>query len=382
MPEARVNVWVGGQRLDGSTLTLLEHLEVRESDSDPTAVALRFRMVQMPDGAFRPVDEDTLLPGVQLGVDVVAPGGLPRRLFQGYVTHLRPHYESIESNCYLEVLGMDVAVLMDAHERVATWPDATDSDAATQILESYGLRVEAETTVAQHTEDRQLLVQRGTDWAFVKKLARRNGFQVWFEFDADREDVFAWFKKPDVSGTPQADLVLLQEGQNLKWADVQYTGVGPLRYAGAAIDPLAKRLLRAEGDETTLALLGDEDAAQAVEDGLVAAGSGGAVALLRDAAPLDEALSAEAVGATDRARFVLELRGELDPSLYRGLLRARRPVLVRGLGQRYSGVYYVQTVRTMLYEGALSQSFVAVRNATGQSGAESFGQSAEEVPAA
>ena len=47
-----------------------------------------------------------------------------------------------------------------------------------------------------------------------------------------------------------------------------------------------------------------------------------------------------------RARFVIELRAELDPSLYRGLLRARRPVLVRGVGRRFSGVYYVQSVRT------------------------------------
>jgi hypothetical protein len=375
-------VLLGEERLDAATLALLDHLEVRESDSDPSALALRFRMVQAPDGSFRPTDQDLFVPGKPLGVELSAPGGLLKRLFQGYVTHLRPHYETIESNCYLEVLGMDAAVLLDAEERVAAFPDATDADAATQILESYGLRVESATTVAQHAQDRQLLVQRATDWAFVKKLARRNGFQVWFEFDPDRSDVFAWFKKPDISGSPQADLVLLQEGQNLKWADVQLTAAGPMRYAAFAIDPLAKRLLSAEGDETALDLLGDADAAQSVEDGLTAAGATGAVGLLRDPVPLDEALNAEAVAATDRARFVLELRGELDPALYRGLLRARKPVLVRGLGQRYSGVYYVQTVRTTLSEGVLSQSFVAVRNATGQAGSERFGQSAEEVPAA
>ena len=43
-------------------------------------------------------------------------------------------------------------------------------------------------------------------------------------------------------------------------------------------------------------------------------------------------------------------------------------------------MYYVQSVRTTLADGALTQSFVAVRNATGQTGAEDFGQSAEEVP--
>jgi hypothetical protein len=77
---------------------------------------------------------------------------------------------------------------------------------------------------------------------------------------------------------------------------------------------------------------------------------------------------------------VIELRGEVDPALYRGLLRARRPVLVRGVGARFSGIYYVQSVRTTLDGGTLTQTFVATRNATGQTGQESFGQSAEEVP--
>lgn len=54
---------------------------------------------------------------------------------------------------------------------------------------------------------------------------------------------------------------------------------------------------------------------------------------------------------------------------------------MRGVGRRFSGVYYVRSIRTTLDQGALLQTFVAVRNATGQSGDESFGQSAEEVPA-
>jgi hypothetical protein len=80
--------------------------------------------------------------------------------------------------------------------------------------------------------------------------------------------------------------------------------------------------------------------------------------------------------------MVIELRAELDPALYRGILRARRPVLVRGVGSRMSGTYYVTAVRTTVESGQLMQSFAAVRNATGLAGQEDFGQSAEEVPSA
>ena len=174
--------------------------------------------------------------------------------------------------------------------------------------------------------------------------------------------------------------MLLQDGSCLNWADLQLVATGPVTMTAAALDPIGKQIVRGDG-ASALDLLGDDDAAAAVEAGLKAAGATASVAFVRDPFPLDEAIGAETTAATDAARFVIELRAELDPALYRGLLRARRPVLVRGVGRRFSGIYYVQSVRTTLEGATLLQSFVATRNATGQTGQESFGQSAEEVPA-
>jgi hypothetical protein len=379
MPSAQVNVIVQGDRLDPKVLTLLSRLEVRESDSDPTAAALRFGLMQRPNGEFTPIDDDLFTPGVQIGVDVAAPGSLPQRLFEGFVTHIRPHFEPIEANGYVEILGMDAAVVLDAEERIEAWPNKSDSQVAEEVFGRYDLATVVEQTSATHEEDRQLLVQRGSDWSFVSRLARRNGMRAWIEFDADQDQAVAHFAKPPVTDEPQPDLIILQEGRTLNWVDIQWTATGPVRYSGAAIDPLAKQIVRGEG-EPAMELLGDEDAAEMVEGGLKEAGAETATALLRDPVPLDGAITAEATGSTDAARFVIELRGELDPALYRGILRPRRTVLIRGIGRRFSGIYYVQAVRTTLQEGALIQTFVAVRNATGQTGREPFGQSAEEVP--
>jgi hypothetical protein len=195
-----------------------------------------------------------------------------------------------------------------------------------------------------------------------------------------RAQVVGHFGPPDVAGPPQPDVVLLQEGRCLNWADLQLLGTGPVAVRAAALDPLAKQVVRGDGTPT-LGVMGGGDAATAVAAGLRQAGATGSRALLRHPFPLDEAIGAETAAATDDARFVVELRAELDPALYRGLLRARRPVLVRGVGRRFSGVFYVQSVRTTLEGPVLLQSFVATRNATGQTGQEAFGQSAEEVPA-
>jgi Phage tail baseplate hub (GPD) len=380
MPSPRINLLSDGTAVAGPVLAQLTRAEIRESDSDPSVLALRFSLLQKANGEFSPLDDTVFEPGTAISFEVEPPGGVVQRIFEGVVTHLRPHFETIPANAYLEILGMDAAVLLDAEERVAEWPDTTDSDVVSQIMSTYQITVQAEKTDVQYDEDQQRLTQRATDWRFVQHLAQRNGFRFYFEYDDFAKEVVAHFGPPDISGPAQPDVGLLQDTQNLTWADLQWTATGPVTVTGAAIDPIAKTLIRADGSPT-LDVMGSDDAADAVESGLTGSGATGSLALLDDVIPLDEAIAAQASAATDAARMVIELRAELDPALYRGILRPRRPVLVRGVGSRMSGTYYVTSVRTMLESGQLMQSFAAVRNATGLAGQEDFGQSAEEVPA-
>lgn len=379
MPSPRINVLLSGTALDPAVLAQLTRVEVRESDRDPSVLALRFTLVQRDNGEFGPLDDTLFEPGVPVSFEVEPPGGLLQRLFEGFCTHVRPHFETAQDNAYLEVLAMDAAVVLDAEEKIAAWPNAKDSDVVSQILSGYQIDAQADDTPVQYDEDHQRLTQRATDWRFVQHLAYRNGMRFWLEYDADKRAVVGHFAVPDVTSGAQPDVVLLQDGANLNWADVQLLATGSVVVKGAAIDPIAKRMVRAAGDPTR-DVMGADDAAEAVSSGLTSAGAAAATALLAKPPPLDEALGAAASAATDDARMVIELRAELDPSLYRGLLRARRPVLVRGIGRRFSGIYYVESVRTTMEDNQLLQTFVAARNATGQSGLEQFGQSAEEVP--
>lgn len=380
MPENKVNVTLGGSRLDGAVLARLVRVEIRESDDAATVAILRFRMAQEPSGEFFPIDQDTFQAGATLAVDLAAPGGLPARLFDGYVTHLRPHFETIEANCYLEVLGMDAVALLDAGERVAAYPDATDAEAVSDVLARYQITGQVTDTPARHKLDGQLLVQRESDWRFLRRLARRNGFCCYFEHDPDAGEVIGYFGPPATDAAPQADLSILRDGANLRWIDFQHTMTGPVATVGAAIDPIAKRLVRADGTGS-LEPMGDGAAIDAIESGLGGAGADALHGLLRDPTPLEAAITAEGTAATDAAGFTLEARGELDPALYRGLLRARRPVLIKGVGRRLAGTWYTRSVRTVLDDGALTQTFVAARNAFDPSGSDEFGQDAEEVEA-
>ena len=182
-----------------------------------------------------------------LSFEVEPPGGLIQRLFEGPLTDVRPHFETLAANAYLEVLAMDVAVVLDAEERVAAYPNMSPGDVASQILSGYQMTAEVADTAVLNDEDRQLLMQRATDWRFLQHLAQRHGMRFYFEYDGARSKVVGHFRPPDVDGTVQPDVAILQDGQSLNWADVQLLATGPVRWTATALDPIAKQIVAGDG---------------------------------------------------------------------------------------------------------------------------------------
>ena len=374
---ASVNIELAGNRLDAAVLMRMTRLEIRESDREPTMAIVRFGLAQEPTGEMFPLDNDLFGPAVKIAIDVAAPGGRPARLLDGFVTHIRPHFESVEANCYVEVVAMDAGALMAIGDHAEAYPDMTDSEAAEKVFTRHNLEKAVTATGVRHALDEQLLMQRESDWAFVQRLARRNGFRCYLEHDPNRGAVVAHFAPIDPS-SPQADLAILRSGANLKWIDVQHRYAIAVRARAAAIDPVAKRLVQATGARN-LEPLGGDDAMQPIDRALAGAGVTARERWVRDPMPLETAISVEAAAVTDELELCLEARGELDPALYQGLLRARRTVLVKGVGRRLAGTWYVASVRTTLDGGALTQTFGLLRNAIAPSGTERFGTTAEEA---
>lgn len=376
---ALVNIELAGNRLDAAVLSRMTRLEVRETDRDPSMAIVRFSLAQEPSGEVFPLDGDLFAPVTPIALDVVAPGGRPVRLLAGFVTHVRPHFEAVEANSYVEVVAMDAGALMAIGDHAEAYPDMTDAEAAERVFARYQLEKAVTATNARHALDEQLLMQRESDWAFVQRLARRNGYRCFLEHDATRGAVVAHFR-PIEAGSPQADLSILRAGANLRWIDVQHPYALPVRARASAIDPVRKRRIEATGARN-LAPLGGDDVMAPIDRGLATAGVAARERWLRDPFPLDATISVEAAALTDELELCLEARGELDPALYQGLLRARRTVLLKGVGRRLAGTWYVASVRTVLDGGALTQTFVLQRNAIAPSGGERFGTTTEEADA-
>ncbi|MCJ1903134.1 MULTISPECIES: hypothetical protein [Paracoccus] len=381
MATPRFSIEIDGTRLPGALLGRVSALELTEADDQPARLALRIGLRQGADGTYDVLDDGPFEPGAEIRLTLAAPGGADQVMFSGYLSHLRPHFEEPEANSWLEVLAADAAMLMAAEERVASYPDAGDSDAAREIAGRYGLQVEAQDTDAKLAADDMLLIQRADDWSFLRHLAARNGFVTYLEPDPASGQPTCHFHPRDLGGQPQADLTILRENANLDWIDFAASLERPEKRLAHGIDAVAKRMVRADG-EAQDELLGQALFAAEAAEGLARAGATGSVRFLRGTLPRDAAMGAHARGRGVRDHLAIEARGQLDPARYRGLLRAHRTALIKGVGDRLSGTWYIREVTTEMAEGMLVQRFSALTNALGRRGGEGFGQSAEEDPPA
>lgn len=349
-------------------------VEVRASDREPRAAFVRVPLRQRSGGRIDPLDDDAWIPGAPLEIDLEPPGGDLTPLFRGTISHVRPHFEDVEGNSYLELLATDVAGLMDRGDRSVVHEGDTESALVKAVLEAYGLTVDIADFGASYRENRIQLVQRSTDWQFVSQIAERHGLTCFVDLE-DGEPVARVRRRSELGGD-QPDLVVLQRRSNLRWFDAELRVPGPLTWTGLVLDPFTAETVAPTKPEEPEAR-GSDELLDTLSRKLAEAGAPSTEGWLHGVLPQGQSLDDRRTGADEAASWVLEGRGEIDGALYRGLLRPGAPVLVRGVGRRLTGAWYVESVRTIVIKRALTQTFVARRNNTGTDGSEAFDQRAE-----
>jgi phage protein D len=376
----------------------VESLTVEENTDDAGVARLRLRLTLQDDGTWNYLDDDRLALFTRVGVRIGflggeglagALGGLLgsggddglEPVFDGYVTAVHLALGGAGDDSYLDVTATDTSVLMSLEEKVVTWPNLSDSDIVRQILGSYDVEARVDDTSPTHQENDTTIVQRGTDLQFVRRLARKNGLEFYFETDRDSDAVVAHFRAPELDGTPQLDLaVRFGEESNLRSFRARLSGQRPLNVRVRQIDVKANSTNEAQVGDTQRTLLGDLD----LND--LAGGPLGSLVSPRDAQaqmlvlgpPTSDATELQTIAQAvrDEAAWFITAGGEINSDAYQAVLRPHRLVLIKGAGDQYSGRYYVtRVVHELKGDGGYTQRFEARRNARDLDGSEAFGGS-------
>jgi phage protein D len=265
----------------------------------------------------------------------------------------------------LNVVAMDPTVLMNLKEDVRRWPDMADSDIATSIFGDYNFLPQVDSTEPSRQSDDVTTIQRGTDIQFLRTLAHRNGFECYVEANPTTGDIEGHFHPPQNDQAAQGVLTVnMGEATNVNSFNARYDMLRPTAARVTGLDIESQEDQPADAQETGLAEMGQETT--------IARDRPRQVMLAQTGLSQTGELQTLAQSVTDRSAWAISAQGELNTVAYGGILRAKRPVNVRGAGRQFSGTYYVEQVHHSFTGDSYTQRFTLRRNATGLTGREQY----------
>lgn len=288
----------------------------------------------------------------------VALGLAPEVLIDGVITHIQVSPGKDPSQSTLTVTGKDLSQVMDQEEKNATYANQPDYVIFSQIIgkyAQYGLIPAVTPTTDLPIEIKRTPRQQETDLRFIQRMARRNGFVFYIEpvtFGVNQ----AYFGPEVRSGMPQPALTTnMGAFDNLKSISFSHDSLAPVSPSLSIQEPFTRMSIPIPLlPSLRLPPFALEPSAPRVKK------------ILREAANQDlgQAASTVVAAVTNVPEPVVG-RGTLDTIRYGSVLRARKPVGLRGVGASYDGFYFVRKVKHAIMRNEYSQDFTVSREGTG-----------------
>jgi hypothetical protein len=349
MSDTRLTLEIDGSPVVADDLAQVLEVQAEEASDEADAATVSVALSADAQGEWTSLLDPLATPRTPLVIEL-ARGSASYR-FEGSSTEAEWQVAP-DGVSRLTVKAVDRTLDMNVEEKVVAWPGTTDSGIAQGIFGDYGFTPDVEVTPDSADPDVHVVVQRATDWAFLRSLADKWGYAAYLESTA--AGIVGSFRPLDPLAEPQAQLSLGFGGDA---ADVSVRArlLGGREVKGDWQPPLGDQVL--SGDDT------GQDQAQG------ATPLGGQTTVLLSPVEVDGELDPQetARGLARRASFAVELSARFDADRIDTVLRARRTVLVGGLGTLLSGTYLVQRVRHRVTRDGHVQHVTLVRNALGAS---------------
>jgi len=332
---------------------LLVEAKVELSRSAPALCTLTFDSIRESDNNWAVQDAGIFVPWSVFKIEADF-GDYSEEIMRGFVKTLQADSPERMGEAKVVVVCQDESMKLDREytRMVRSREDEprTDGEIARDIAGDNDLEVDAEDGLTNIR-----LNQDSTHIRLLRDRAEANGFECYV-----REGKLV-FKPPQLDEDPQPSIMVYSGTRtNCKRVSVVHDGhwpdqVGVMRSAQTGTD------LEQETIRPDLTLLG-ETAANSENAGLVPF----IWQTKRPAGDSFEEAKSRAQAKANKNSWKIKANGELDGSLYGHVLLTHKLVGVYGIGETYSGLYYVDTVEHIFDRNGYRQVFRLLRNATGQ----------------
>ena len=368
-PRTSYQLTIGGTPATAEVLAAVKKIEIEDHASMADMMRIHLGVAVRENGnGWTVLDDDLFHRLVDLQVTVTAGTGPAMPLMEAYVVHVDTTFSNDPGGSELVVTAMDPTVLMHLEEKAKTWPNMMDSDVASAIFSdgAYRFTPVVGSTQWSREENDHTLTQRGTDIQFLQQLAERNGYECFVTLN-DAGVVEGHFHKPEPDAPPQGVLTVnTGSATNVNSFQAKFDMIAPSVAKAATIDPDDTSGQTADSSQAEQADSMGGSSATPTDRPRTALLSGLAMAQSGE-------IQRYAQSVVDRSSWSILAEGTLNTVAYGKILRAKKPVMVRGIGQQFSGRYYVERVlHTITSDGTWTQQFSLRRNATGLTRRENF----------
>lgn len=341
----------------------IQQIDLECSIDQASVLRIRFGITATEIGDWSILDLDPFRPLVPLQLRLQRGVAPPEALINAFVTQHRVSYGE-GGGSTLELTAMDATYSMNLQEKVNPWPNLPDSAIAAAIFGQHAIVPRVDPSPPVLTEPEGTTIQRGTDIRFLRRLAKRNGFDCYVQPEPLTGLDFGHFEPRSLVGAPQAVLnVKMGVDTNVSGFRVRYDATKPTTAVAAGLDIPTKAPQPALAPAALQVPLGAEPALTRVLPPPI-------VMPADTGLPRTAELQAYAQAITDRSSFALVAEGETAAGV--SILRPGGLVNVRGVGALFGGSYLVTRVRHRISSDGWTQRFEAVRNAVRLTGAEVF----------
>jgi len=348
-----ITIEINGQAESDLSSALL--VEVEEKMGQLSRFKLSYA-ADVLEGDIPIISDSRLDPGVIVTILAESEQG-KQCLIKGPVTAQRINLNHGSDGSVLEVMGQDSSIQLDREAKTTAWASVSDSDVVTSILQAYGYLPDVERTSGTHVEAKHVLMQRQSDYQFVKMLANKNGFHFWLSCDSAGIET-AHFRRPKLGASPENELAINLDTPMLDQLMIEWNVEQPTSIQSRQLDLNQKTDINADQTQSPLDLLAASDLATV---------TGGVLKQQYLTAPSDDVagLSARTESALIDSNWFIRAACQTNAQVLKGIVRANTVLTLRGAGSRHSGNYYVSAVKHVIDESAHTMDIELARNAWG-----------------
>ncbi|HEX4719377.1 MAG TPA: hypothetical protein VH300_12655 [Thermoleophilaceae bacterium] len=373
MLEVAFVLQVDGQPASDDLLESVQAIEVEDNAEQADMLRLRLATaVERNGGRWSVLDAGLFARLTNVQVSAKVGSGTSAPLIDAYVIDLRASFSSEPGRSTVEIVGMDASVLLQLKEEVRRWPDQSDSQIASAIFSEAGLSADVEDTQPVRSSRHTTTIQRGNALRFLRHLAERNGFETFVEVGAGGSSV-GHFHAPRLEDEPQGVLnVNMGSDTNIDGFAARNDLIGPTTAKASGYDAANRKDQPVDAQSSQQKSLGAQSTVGGSRPRQVLLANTG----LSESGELQSATQA----TVDRSAMSVSAGGTVYGGDYPAVIKAKRPMLVRGAGQEFSGAWYVTRVLHTLGDEGYAQHLSLRRNASGVTRQENFAGSDAAAP--